>query len=207
VSDAQDRAAEAADAPPRPDDRAVGARRPPAPGRRGYQRSATGLIGALLACLGLIAVVFALSLFQHRTPKDPAGTISFTAELGQARAQAGFAVLAPHPVTPDLRATSVEWQPIDRIHAHAHWHLGFVTSAGEYIGLEQSSAPAGRFVATHTAANLPGRPVVIAGRQWQTLTSKHEVEHAYIWSSHGVTTLVTGTAAPTQMVGFIRHLR
>jgi hypothetical protein len=207
VTDAEDRGTEAADAPPQPDDRTVVPSRPSAAGRRGYQRTPTGLLGALLACLGLIAVLFALSLFQHRTPKDPAGTISFTAELGQARTQAGFAVLAPRPVPPDLRATSVQWQPVDRIHAYAHWHVGFVTTAGDYIGLEQSSAPAGRFVATHTAANLPVRPVVIAGRQWQTLTSKHEVEHAYIWSSHGVTTLVTGTAPPSQMVGFIRHLR
>lgn len=207
MSDAEERGTEAADAPPQPDDRTVESGRPSAAGRRGYQRSATGLLGALLACLGLIAVVFALSLFQHRTPKDPAGTISFTAELGQARAQAGFAVLAPRPVPRELRPTSVQWQPVDRIHAHAHWHLGFVTSAGDYIGLEQSSAPAGRFVATHTAANVPGRPVVIAGRKWRTRTSKHEVEHAYIRSSHGVTTLVTGTAPPSQMVGFIRHLR
>jgi hypothetical protein len=151
--------------------------------------------------------VSALSLFQHRSPKDPAGTVSFGAELGQARAQAGFPVLAPRPVPRDIRATSVLWQPIDRHHSYAHWHLGFVTSAGEYIGLEQSDAPARRFIRSHTAANLPGAPVMIVGRRWRTLRSKHEVEHAYIWSRHGVTTLVTGTAPPAQMVDVIRHLR
>jgi hypothetical protein len=205
VSEASDPPPESAAATREPG-RQVGATGRPARGRPGYQRSATGLIGALLACLGLIVVVSALSLFQHRSPKDPAGTVSFTAALGQARAQADFRVLAPRPVPRNIRATSVLWQPVDRRHPHARWHLGFVTSAGDYIGLEQSTAHATAFIRTHTVANLAGPPVRILGRHWRTLTSRHEVEHAYIWSHHGVTTLVTGTAPPGQMVNVIRHL-
>jgi hypothetical protein len=177
----------------------------PEPARRGYQRSTTGLVGAILACLGLIFVVFLLTLFQPRHASDPAGTIDYSAQLKQARQDARFHVVAPATSPKGLRPTSVEWQPA-RGKTPAHWHLGFVTKSGEYIGLEQGTAAAKSFVADNTAATKPGPAVTIGSRKWKTLSSRHEVEHAYFHTDRGVTTLVTGTATTSQLTAFIRTL-
>jgi hypothetical protein len=179
----------------------------PEPARRSYQRSATGLIGAILACLGLILVVFLLTLFQPRHTSDPAGAIDYTRQLEQARKDSAFHVVAPATPPKGMRPTSVDWQPVDRVDRYAHWHLGFVTKSGEYIGLEQGDAPVRTFVAAHTVASVRGASVTIARQRWQTLSSSHEVEHAYFRTVRGVTTLVTGTATPAELMRFIRALR
>lgn len=176
-------------------------------GHRGYQRSATGLLGALLACLGLIAVVFALTLFQRHGSTNPAPTVDFKPALVAARQQAAFDVLAPAHLPRGTRATSVEWLAVVGKHRFARWHVGFVTAAGDYIGLEQGTAPASRFIRAHTVANMPGPTVTINGRRWRSMSSIHEVEHALIWTRGGVTTLVTGTAPKEQIVAFARSLR
>lgn len=171
--------------------------------RGGYSRSVPGLFGALIAVLVLIAGIWGLSRFQHRDIPDPAQTIDFSSELATARADAPFDVLAPHPVPPGWRATSVNW---DGQGASATWHLGFLTPAGEYVGLEQGNAPAAEFIRGHTSADSPGQPVRIGGQQWQSLSSTDGTEHALLRSQGSVTTLVTGTASPAELETFAASL-
>jgi hypothetical protein len=161
----------------------------------------------MLACLGLILVVFLLTLFQPRHSSGPAGAIDYTKQLQQAREDSDFHVVAPVTAPAGLRPTSVDWQSAGRGNRYAHWHLGFVTKSGEYIGLEQGDAPVKTFVAAHTVASERGVSVTVAGQRWRTLSSSHEVEHAYFRTADRVTTLVTGTATPAEMIGFIRALR
>lgn len=170
---------------------------------RGYQRSAPAMVGALLAVLGLIVAIWALSRFQHRGVQDPARPVDYTAQLAAARDAASFAVLAPSSTPAGWRATSVSWdgQPPDLT-----WHLGFLTAQNEYVGLEQGSAPRADFVAASTSATEPGKPVTIRGRRWQSLSSADGGVHALVRQGPGVTTVVTGTASLGQLVKFAASL-
>jgi Protein of unknown function (DUF4245) len=174
------------------------------PARARYPRSASALFGALIAALGLIAVIWGLSWFQHRDIPDPARTIDYSADLSTARASAPFDVLAPQPAPAGWRPTSAQWDGIGPIES---WHLGFLTPAGEYVGLEQSNATTGSFVSAHTSADEPGRFVTINGRQWQTLSSSDGSEQALVRSQGGATTLVTGTATSAELRVFAGSLR
>jgi hypothetical protein len=170
---------------------------------RTYQRSAPGLIGALLAVVGLIVVVWALSRFQHRAVADPAPPIDYRGQLVDARSAAPFPVLAPSPVPVGWQATSASWdgQPPDLT-----WHLGFLTAAGQYVALEQGRAPGADFVARSTPATVVGQPVTVAGHRWQTLSSSSGDDRALVRRSPAFTTVVTGTAPLSQLESFAASL-
>lgn len=172
--------------------------------RRGDQRSIGGLFGALIAVLGLIAGVWALTLLQHRDVPDAARTIDYRPALTAARAQSPFRVLAPDPVPRGLRATSVSW---DGIGARKSWQLGFVTGGGDFVGLYEGNGPAEDFIKASTPAGTPGPAVPIGGVAWTTLTDTGRGEMALVRTASGVTTVVTGTVDEAALVSFARALR
>jgi hypothetical protein len=173
------------------------------PARGSYSRSVSGLLGALLAVLALIIAIWGLSRFQHRDVPNPARTIDYTSDLSVARKSAPFDVLAPRPAPSGWRATSARF---DGQGPTVSWHLGFLTPAGQYVGLEQGNAAAAGFIRAHTAADQPGSPVSINGQQWQTLSSSGGSEHALLQTQRNVTTLVTGTAPLDQLRRFAASL-
>jgi hypothetical protein len=175
----------------------------PRPARRGYGRSVGGMIGALLASFGLIAFVWGLTRVQGHDQENPTPTVHYAAALAQARSDATFPVLAPTPEPADLRATSVSWNPLG---AHKLWHLGFLTSATQYVGLYEGTGSRSAFLAAHTPATHHGVATQIAGRVWQTLTSSGG-ETAFVSTSDGVTTVVTGTAPRAELASFVASLR
>jgi hypothetical protein len=171
--------------------------------RRGYQRSAGGLIGAMIAVLLFIGAIWGLTWFERRPSPDPTPTIQYAAALAEARAEAPFHVVAPAPVPAGLRATSVEWQGTG---ARKTWQLGFLTPQDEYVGLYQGTGPAGAFIAAHTPASQPGSPALIRNAQWLTLSASDRGEHAFVRTAHGVTIVVTGTASPSVLRQFVAAL-
>jgi hypothetical protein len=175
-------------------------------GRPGkYQRTVGGLVGSIIAALGLIAAIWALTWFQHRDQPDPVPTIDYAAELTQARSAAPFGVLAPDPEPTGWRATSVAWDGSPPEYA---WHLGFLAGAGDgadYVGVEQSNADPAEFVPIATPANEPRATVTVDGQAWQVLTSPAG-ETAMVLTGRDVTTVVTGTAPLDQLVAFAETL-
>lgn len=163
-----------------------------------------GMVGAMVAIMGLIAVMWALSQLTHHDPTDPARTVSYSAALAEARQQSPFPVVAPEPVPPGLRATSVSW---DGVGARKSWHLGFLTSHQEYVGLYEGTGPAADFVSASTPATHRGADVDIDGSSWQTLTGSGGSETAFVRTTGGVTTVVTGTADVELLKGFVASLR
>jgi hypothetical protein len=157
--------------------------------RSGYRRSAGGLIGAILACLALIATIWLLTRFQGAGGEDvePAPTIDYAASLAEAREQAPFEVLAPRSEPRGWRATSVDWELAGPVRT---WRLGFVTPGEEFVGLTQSNGSSGDVVEEATPADQPGAPVIVDGETWQTLTSE-EGERAFVYVDDDVTTVVT----------------
>lgn len=170
------------------------------PGR--YQRSAAGMVGAMLVLVGVV-VAFVLLRDLLRADLEPAvRSVDYqaTAELGRDRVD--FALLAPRTLPPGWRATSVRL-----VGEPARWHLGVLTDEGRYIGLEQAHRSEQRMVEEYVDREaVPGRPVRIGGETWRT------------WSDAGgdigltrvdgeVTTLVVGTPDRDVLVGYVESLR
>lgn len=164
-----------------------------------------GLVGAILVCLVLIGVVWALAQFQGAGGDkiDPAPTVDYTAELADARAHAPFDVLAPVPPPEGWRATSVDFEVAGPIRT---WQLGFITPDEHFVGLTQSNASADDVVEGATPADQPGAPVQVSGEKWQTLTSD-EGETALVFAGDDVTVVVTGTADEAALVAFAESLQ
>lgn len=163
-----------------------------------------GMVGALIAVTGLMVGVWGLTWFQRSDPDEPARTVEYAAVLSAAREQAPFHLVAPVPVPPGLRATSVSWDGVGRRLA---WHLGFVTADQAYIGLYQGNGPADEFVSANTPATVADRVATISQVRWRILTDADRGETALVRTSNGVTTVVTGTAALTQLTRFASSLR
>jgi hypothetical protein len=174
--------------------------------RSGQRRSAGGLVGAVIMSLVLIAAIWLLSRFQHHDTADPAPTVDYSAALKQARAEAPFAVLAPHPLPVGWRATSARW---DGTGPTMTWHLGLLTATGadaQYVGLDQSNDVPREFIAATTTADEPGPPVEIGGVAWKMLSSADGQETALVLERPGVTTLVSGTAGTSVLEGYAESL-
>lgn len=174
------------------------------PSRPGYTRSLGGMAGALIAVTGLMVGVWALTWFQRGDLDDPARTVEYSAVLAAARQQAPFHVVAPDPVPPGLRATSVSWEGGG---GRVAWHLGFVTTDRAYIGLYQGNGPADDFVAANTPAAGTGQVATITQVRWRILSDADQRETALVRTSAGVTTVVTGTATLAQLTTFAGSLR
>jgi hypothetical protein len=163
-------------------------------------------VGAVLMSLLLIAAIWLLSRFQHHDPTNPTPTVSYSVPLSQARAEAPFAVLAPHPVPAGWRATSARWDGAGPV---VTWHLGFLTASGgnaAYVGLDQSNDVPQEFVAATTSADQPGPAVTIGGVAWRTFTSSDGDETALVRHGNGATTIVSGTAGKSVLEGYAASL-
>ena len=172
--------------------------------KRGYDRSASGLIGAIVAVLLLIFVMFLLTRLVQRDVADPAATIDYRASLAEARANAPFAVVAPEPVPPGWRATSADAGMRD---ADYVWHLGFVVDDEEYAAVDQSTAKSGSFMADVTPAAERGAPVEVNGVRWQTFHAADGDDNALVLRSADSTTVVSGTVGQDVLVGFAESLQ
>jgi hypothetical protein len=172
--------------------------------RRGYQRSAGGLAGAIVVSLLLIGAIWALRQISGGEAPDPAATIDYTETLTQARRNASFEVLAPEVVPPGWRATTARWVVEgDR----ELWHLGFVIDGGtDYVGLDQRTEPEKDALRVTTPADQPKATVSVAGVTWKTFTTSDEDESALVVTGDGVTTIVSGTASETVLRGFAETL-
>jgi hypothetical protein len=174
--------------------------------RSGYRQSVSGLVGAVVMSLLLIAAIGLLSRLQKHDPVSPTPTVNFSSPLAQARAEAPFKVLAPHPVPPGWRATSARWEGTGPA---VSWHLGLLTANGsdaEYVGLDQSNDVPQEFIAATTTADEPGPRVTIGKVVWKTLTSADGHETALVQEQPKVTTVVSGTASEAVLEGFVASL-
>lgn len=172
--------------------------------RSGYRSSTGGLVGALIASAGLIALVGLLTLFQARDGDDPTPAFDYTVALATARGQAPFVVLAPKTLPSGWYATSADSSVSGPVYG---WHLGLITDGGDYVGLEQSNEASQSFIAASTKADQPGEPVRIDGASWQTLTRGPET--ALVLVTHEaapITTVVTGTAPQADLTAFASSL-
>lgn len=168
----------------------------------GYQRSASGMVGAMIV---LLAVVFGFVAFRGLVRDDlerPVSEVDYQETVAFAQESTDFPLLAPDRLPDGWRATSARFVPDP-----PHWHLGLLTDQERYVGLEQGTSSVRDMVGTYVGeeAVREGR-VRIGGRSWQVWTD--EGGDTALTRAHGdVTTLVVGTPEREVLVDFVRGLR
>jgi hypothetical protein len=142
-----------------------------------------------MAVIG-IAVAAIYVFVPHDDKANPVKAVDYRVELLTARRAAPYPVAAPAGLAGKWKPTSVSYQGQD---ADA-WHLGFLDPDGEYVAVEQSTAPAKRYatdVSQH--ATDTGRTQDVAGKSWQRWAGpKYD---ALVLTDGGATTVVAGTAS------------
>lgn len=160
-------------------------------------------MGSMLV-LGVGALVFwLLTVVLSQPEPNSIRAVDYSAPLAQAREQAPFRVLAPEPVPPGWKATSVDYE-VDG--ATRTWRLGFHDDGGDrFVGLVQSNADADDVIADATRAERPAGDQKIGGQRWMVMTAGDET--ALIRSTGGSTTVVTGNVPCEVVVTFVRSMR
>ncbi|MFJ7999949.1 DUF4245 domain-containing protein [Streptomyces sp. NPDC096310] len=142
-----------------------------------------------MAVIGVVVAAIYMFIPHDDTPA-PVKAVDYRVELVTARRAAPYPVLAPVGLAQTWKPTSVTYE---RQNADA-WHLGYLDPDGEYVAVEQSTAPAKKFVAevSHQAENT-GETQQVAGETWQRW--KGPKYDALTRTEGDATTVVTGTAS------------
>lgn len=171
------------------------------PGR--YQRSFSGLVGAMLVLILFVAAFVVFRAFVRDDPEVDAPALDYITPARFARETADFPILAPASVPDGWKATSVEFvqQP------EQEWRVGFLTDEEEYIGIEQAQRPIPDMVEDFVDEEaVQGEDVTIEGEQWQSWTDEGG-DLAFALEADGVTSLVVGTVPRAQLVAFVESMR
>ena len=169
-----------------------------------YQRSAGGMVGALLLLVVLILAYLGLQALTGNRHPDPVHTVAYGQDVPAARKAADFPLLAPPRLPQGWRATTVSFSgPPD-----AHWHLGVLTATDRYVGLEQGHDTVRSMVQAYVdKAAYRGRPVDVEGAAWASYTDPGG-DLALVRRTRGTTTLVVGHEVPrSDLVSYIESFR
>lgn len=166
-----------------------------------YQRSASGMIGAMLVLLAVIGAYVVFRAVNRNEPESPVRAVDYQQTLDYARDRADFPLLAPASLPEGWRATSVNFVP-----EPVRWHLGVLTDEDRYVGLEQSRSSVDKMVETYVDLEaVSGKPVQVEGQTWRTWTDEGG-DTALTREDGEVTTLVVGTPGLDVLVDYVASL-
>jgi hypothetical protein len=169
---------------------------------RAKARTVTNMVWALLACFVVVAF---LMIVTWRPKEEKVHAVEYTAQLQDARKVAPW-VRGPEPMPAGWAATSVEFRAPER--QPITWHLGVVTDAKKYVGLEQSNVTGGEFPADKLGRPTGDGTSTVAGVTWQRkVLLDRTQENALVLVGSGVTTIVTGNAGYPALEAFASTLR
>lgn len=169
-----------------------------------YQRSAGGMVGAMLVLVALLLGWVLVRSFLTDKPQTAVRSVDYTREVPAAKESADIDLLAPPQLPRGWRATSVRFSPAPE----ARWHLGVLTSENRYVGLEQSKASPASMLTEHVDEDTTrGDPVDVAGQPWATYTDAGG-DLALVRRAQGTTTLVVGhLVSRSDLVSYTASLR
>ncbi len=148
-----------------------------------------------LAVIGVVvaAVYFFIPHDDSQTAQQNAvKTVDYRVEVATARRAAPYAVAAPEGLPKTWRATSVSYRASEDGKGGA-WHLGMLDPERQYASIEQSDAPARKFIQDVTlgAGKVQGEQAV-GSKKWDRYQG--DTYRALVRTEPGVTTVITGTA-------------
>ncbi|GAA2837421.1 DUF4245 domain-containing protein [Kribbella solani] len=167
--------------------------------RRDKAKSQTvgNMVFALAICLAVVAF---LVLVTWRPHKEEVKAIEYTAQLEDAKKVAAW-VRGPEPMPSGWSATSVEFRTPQQ--EPITWHLGVVTAARKYVGLEQSNVTTGKFLGDKLGRTSDDGTAAVNGVTWQRkILLDRKGETALVLVGAGTTTIVTGNAGYPDLEAF-----
>ena len=169
-----------------------------------YQRSAGGMVGAMLVLGVLIVGWVTIRSLTSSDPASPVRAVDYARDVPVAREAADFDLVAPPNLPRGWQATTVRYSPAPG----AHWHLGVLTDQRRYVGLEQSRDSERSMVQEFVDESASrGRPADVAGEAWSTYTDPGG-DLALVRRAGTTTTLVVGHEVPrSTLVSYASSLR
>ena len=168
-----------------------------------YQRSAGGMVGAMVVLVALVVGWVGIRALTSRSPESEQ-TVDYASVVPEVRKAASLAVVAPPSLPAGWRATSTRFTDGTR----EHWHLGVLTDQDKYVGLEQSADSVRSMVRAYVDETASrGKPVQVRGRTWSTYTDAGG-DLALVRRDGRTTTLVVGHRVPrSALVSYAADLR
>ena len=131
-----------------------------------YQRSASGLVGALVVTLLVIGAFVAFRALNRDQLETSPGSIDYLEQAGLAQ-EAGLDVVYPRELPDGWQATNVEVVPGER----SVWAVSLLTDAQRYVGIRQEDDQLDDLLATYVDEDTEVRPDVrvegSVAQEWQ----------------------------------------
>jgi len=170
------------------------------PGR--YQRSASGMIGALVVTLLVILAYVAFRAFNRTDLDVKPQHVDYLAQVRYAQ-EAGSHVVYPSRLPAGWYATQITLSPGTPL----EMELSMLTGEGEYVGIVESPESAPELLTTYVDPHpQAGGPATVDGsveRRWDTWTDSGGDTALVARRGHGRSAeslLVFGTASRAQLV-------
>lgn len=124
----------------------------------------------------------------------------------QARRAAPYDILAPRNLDDGWYSNGAAYTPSAD---GTRWHVGFVSSDGEYIGIDQSDGDVDRFVQEMLVGFKPDGTTSVAGVGWERWrkTDGRTRDRALVRVSDDVATVIIGTGSFSQIEDFVATLQ
>jgi hypothetical protein len=166
------------------------------PGR--YQRSASGMVGAMLVTLLAILAFVALRACNRTDLEVKPDHVDYLTQVGYAQGSGAADLVYPASLPSGWYATSVDFAPGTR----PTLGLSMLTAANEYAGFRQSPLPAAQLLTTYVDEHpTAGAPVTLDSgivRHWDTWTDSGG-DTALVARWHGETLMVFGSASQADL--------
>ena len=160
------------------------------PGR--YQRSAGGMVGALIVTVAVIAAYIAFRAFNREQVDVRPDTVDYLDTVSILQ-ESGREVAYPPTLPEGWRATSIDVVPGDR----PAWGLGVLTDDGSFVGVRQEDESVDDVVDAYVDEEAAeGEPLSTPGAlapRWETWTDEGG-DVGYAAELDGETVLVYGSA-------------
>jgi Protein of unknown function (DUF4245) len=157
-----------------------------------YQRSAGGLIGALVVTLLVIGAFVAFRALSRDELETGPGSVDYVEQAGLAQ-DAGLDVVYPSDLPAGWRATNVEVVPGER----PVWAVSLLTDAQRYVGIRQEDDQLDDLLATYVDEDVEARPDVrvegSVAKEWQVFEDDGG-DLAYAAELGGEVVMVYGSA-------------
>ncbi|MEU8848467.1 DUF4245 domain-containing protein [Streptomyces sp. NPDC048564] len=169
-------------------------------GSNGKQKSVRNMVLSLGVTVLAAGVIYLFVPHDDGEPDLP--RVDYRVELLTARRAASYPVVAPQGLPDTWKATSVRFKGDD----FDAWHLGFHTSAGAYVQVEQSTEKPATFLEEATQGGQATKDTEkIGDRTWTRYTGgRYE---ALVHQDKGATTVVAGTGSFEQLTQMAKALR
>lgn len=177
---------------------------PEQPGR--YQRSASGLIGALVILLGLIAAFVAFRAITRNDLDVRPEPVDYLASVANAQA-AGLDVVYPRSLPAGWIASTVQLAPV----AERSFGISMLTDDDLFVGLRQDDQELDQLLATYVDDDpTEGDTVEIdsaLGSRWRSFTDVGgDTAYAAQSGPDDTWVLVYGSATPAQLERIVADL-